>query len=185
MRVLVTYGLFEPTAAHVQNLRGLVDDVVVANSESEAIKAAPEAEVMLGHRFLRQCLPFAPHLRWVQSTAGGVDRLPLVELRERQVQLTRTTHTAPTIARHAVTMAWAVQRRLPEAVRQQAKQIATREFSWLPEPRTAMIFGTGHIGRAIAQILKREGMRVIGVKRTIAAEVFPEFDRLVTLSEAA
>jgi phosphoglycerate dehydrogenase-like enzyme len=184
MRVLVTYGLFEPTDRHVQNLRALAGDVVVAPTEPEALAAAPQAEVMLGHRFLRQCLPSAARLRWVQSTAGGVDRLPLAELRARGIQLTRITHAAPTIARHALTLAWAIQRRIPVAVQQQAAKTWKQDFSWLPEPRTAIVFGTGSIGRAIARFLKREGLQVIGVKRTITDEVFPEFDRLLPLSSA-
>lgn len=184
MSLLVTYGLFEPTDRHVQNLQSLFGEVVVGRTEREAIVAAPQAEVILGHRFLRQCLPAASKLRWVQSSAGGVDRLPLAELRERGIQLTRVTHAAPTIARHAVTLAWAIQRRLPEAVQQQAAKVWEKHFQWLPEPRRALVFGTGTIGCAIAQLLQRDGLHVTGIKRRVEQEAPPGFDRVLPLSAA-
>lgn len=184
MRVLVTYGLFEPTAAHVQRLYDLAGEVVVAASEAAALAAAPEAEVILGHRYLSQCLPVAPRLRWVQSTSGGVDRLPLAALAERGVALTRVTHASAPVARHALALAWAVHRRLPEAYRRQIAGIPNKQFDWLPQPSTAAVFGTGPIGREIARLLKLAGIRVLGIKRRVTGESDSDFDRLHPLTSA-
>ena len=184
IRVLAMYGLFEPSTGHLERIRAMGGDVTVAHEEATAISAAATAEVVFGHRFLRQTLPHAPRLRWVQSTAGGVDRLPCASLHARGIALTRTTYTAATIARHAHTLAWTLQRRLPEAWERQRSACWDNAFAWLPAPRRAGIFGTGNIGRAIAALLQRDGIATIGIKRTIDGALLPEFSELHPFSEA-
>lgn len=169
MTILVMYSTHQPSPSHCSRLKALRADleVVVATSEAEALAAAPRAEIILGHRYLRQCLPLATRLRWVQTTAGGVDRLPCEALAARGIVLTRTTLSAPAVARHALALAWALNRQLPEALAHQAGGVWNPSgLRLLPMPRWAMVLGLGPIGRTLAELLRAQGIRVIGVKRT-------------------
>jgi len=154
--------------------------VSVASEESEAIPLAQRADVILGHRYLRQSIPGAQQLQWVQSTAGGVDRLPLRKLAAQDVTLTRLTIAAGDIARHALALAWAVTRRLPEAVHRQVAGAWDKDFDWLPLPRTSIVFGTGSIGMSVARALKADGQNVYGVRQTQRDSQGTPFDRFLT-----
>lgn len=79
------YSNFPPTERHIANLEALVGQgrVSIVASELAAISAAAKTEIVLGHRYLRQVLPIASQLKWVQATAAGVDQLPCDALRAR------------------------------------------------------------------------------------------------------
>ena len=172
------YSTHEVSPGHLERLEALGATVIVARDEPGAIKAAGDANVVLGHRYLRQVLPHAPRLRWVQSTAGGTDRLPLASLRSRGVTITRFSAASPTIARHAVTLAWSLTRSVPDFVRQQDERRWEPPAEWLPAPRRALVLGAGAIGSAIAQRLQPDGIRVWGVRRS-GSSVPAGFDALL------
>ncbi|HET7780591.1 MAG TPA: hypothetical protein VFL07_18775, partial [Rudaea sp.] len=83
------YSNYVPSADHVRRLADIAGpgSVAVARSESEALARAGSTQIVFGHRVLRQLLPQAPRLRWVQTTAAGFDQLPWRELRDRGVVL--------------------------------------------------------------------------------------------------
>jgi phosphoglycerate dehydrogenase-like enzyme len=166
MNVLLMYSTHVPSDGHRDRLKALGCSVQVARSEEEALELAPHAEVVLGHRYLRQILPVATHLRWVLSTAGGVDHLPLAALKERGILLTRSVCMSPTIARHMHTMAWALQRGLDVFGRCQQAAIWSNDLAWLPAPRRAMVIGAGSIGKEIVRLLENDGLEVVSVRRS-------------------
>lgn len=174
------YTPHTPSAGHIERLRQIVPgmQVTVARSEADALAVADRVEVILGHRYLRQCLPHAERLRWVQSTSGGADRMPCEALRARGVTLCRFTGSRTTIARHALTLAWAITRGLPTMWRNQRQRTWSKDLPLLPAPTRAIVFGTGHIGREIARLLQRDGVHVTGVKRRKTHTPMPGFDAL-------
>lgn len=180
MHVLLMYSPDPPRPGHVRRLKTSVPEgtVTVASSEAEARAAAPTADVILGHRYLRQVLPHAPRLRWVQSTSGDTDQLPEATLSARGILLTRCTAGAPLVARHAQALAWALTRAVPAIVQQQTAQTWDKALPLLPAPTRALILGTGSIGRALATLLQADGVRVTGVNRT-ASPAGPSFDALL------
>lgn len=178
MHILLMYSTHKPSAEHIDRLAAISTQVTVAKSESMAIQEASSADVIFGHRYLQQCLPHAERLQWVQSTAGGVDQLPWLELTRKNVLLTRMTLSSPVIARHAVTLAWVVARRLDVACQRHFVGQWDASFDWLPFPRKAVVFGTGSIGQAIAALLSLDSIEVIGVKRTVNGEFVPGFTHL-------
>lgn len=180
MHVLLMYSTHTPHADHVKRLKDVHPsiNVSIAENEPEAIEQAQRAEVIFGHRYLRQCLPHAQQLRWVQTTAGGVDRLPCQDLARMGVTLTRMTVASPVIARHAITLAWAITRRVPEAVKRQRAGCWDNAFDWPPPPQTAVVVGTGCIGQAIARRLQADGITVLGVKRTYDGAAIEGFERI-------
>lgn len=179
MHILIMYSPHAPSEDHIRQLEAEdgITEVTVATDEQTALDAASDVEVILGHRYLRQCLPRAEKLRWVQSTTQGIDRLPCAALSNRNVQLTRYTGSAPIVARHGVSLAWAVTRRIPTASRQQLEKRWDKDLEWLPHPKRALVFGTGMVGREIARLLRAHGIRVSGVKHTVEHSL-PEFDDL-------
>ena len=84
-KLLLMYSTHEPSAIHIETLEKLLGEgtVLLAKSENDAKKKASDVEIIFGHRYLQQVLPYAENLRWVQSTAGGIDRLPLEALAKK------------------------------------------------------------------------------------------------------
>jgi phosphoglycerate dehydrogenase-like enzyme len=167
--IILMYSTHAPSKKHIANLRHMAKNykIVIANSEKAAIKAACEAKIIFGHRYLRQCLPYAKNLIWVQTTAQGIDRLPHEQLKANGIMLSRTTVASKAIARYAYTLAWALIKRLPSIINAQTKRIwAHNSIIPLPQPKTALILGFGEIGKNIAALLKKDSLTVWAVKRT-------------------
>lgn len=169
MHILLMYSPHQPSQQHLERLKNMSSDIrlSVANNEDEAIAAGQTADVIFGHRYLRQTLPHAENLRWVQSTTNGVDRLPCTALKERGITLTRFTRSAEGVARHALALAFALARDLPRSVRNQDRQCWNKDLSFLPAPKRAIVFGAGNVGRATARFLQGLGLEVAGVKRSV------------------
>lgn len=180
MRIVLMYSTHQPSADHLSRLAQFDPsvEVVVANDEPHAIDICQQAHVILGHRYLRQVLPTVGSLKIVQSTAGGVDQLPLDLLAQKGIRLLRCTIASPMIARHAVTCAWAIARQLHRARDHQHERQWNPDFDWPRQPRNALVVGAGSIGRAIAGLLQREGIRVVGVRGSSSSEPLEGFDRV-------
>ncbi|MBI4436488.1 MAG: hypothetical protein HY590_03610 [Candidatus Omnitrophica bacterium] len=168
MNILLMYSTHEPSEAHVSRLKAITQKshVAVAHSEEEAIRAAEEADVIFGHRYLRQVMPHVRRLKWVQSTAGGTDRLPLQMLRDKQVILSRCTLFSDVIARFALKLSDSLVTRKVDEFLRPSQPKWHLELAPLPSPKTAMVVGMSHIGREIAKILKSRGLFVIGASRS-------------------
>jgi len=165
--ILLMYSNYVPSADHVRRLEDIAGagSVAVTRSDSDALACAASAEIVLGHRYLRQLLPHAPRLRWVQTTAAGVDQLPWQELEKRGVVLSRNPLNAGSIAHHAISLAWALLRRLPPAMHDQADGVWGPPAVMLPLPRTALVLGLGAVGTQVAKLLCGLGLRVRGCDR--------------------
>lgn len=169
--ITLMYSNYRPDSAHVRRLEALAGAgrVAVAADEASAVAHAPATSIVLGHRWLRQILPHAPDLRWVQTTAAGYDQLPLADLARRGIVLTRNTLNAAAIAHHAVALAWALLRRLPQACEAQRQSRSAAPFDMLPLPRAALIIGLGAIGMQTAALLRGLGLHVRGAARSGSA----------------
>jgi len=182
--IILMYSNHKPSAGHIRRLKKVASgyNVVVANSETGAIKAAKDAYIILGHRYLRQCLPYSPNLRWVQTTGGGFDNLPFKGLKQKDILLTRSTIPSYVIARHAYTLAWALIRRLPRCFSLQMKRQWNPAIDLLPMPRAALILGFGSIGKEIAKLLRQDGIKVLAVKRKLDDTSRKLCDKLLAIS---
>ena len=132
----------------------------------------------------------APTLRWLQLTSAGAD-LPFYQPSiERGVRVTTSSGSNAEPISH--TVAWAVLSFARGSLRWLEAQ---RKHEWSPliaphlppdlRGQTAVILGTGPVGKAIARLLHVLGLTVIGVRRSArAAEHFDEvttYDRLDTV----
>jgi len=68
--ITLMYSNFVPSAEHCARLEALAGrgNVAVADSEAAAQASAATTQIAFGHRYLRQLLPGAANLRWVQTT---------------------------------------------------------------------------------------------------------------------
>ncbi len=168
LRILVVADMAE---RHRQQIRDVSPRVQVEQTMDRArvVRLAAEAEVIVGWNLPREAVQEARHLRWIHSTAAGVDQLLLPEVLERDIVVTDSSgiHAEP-ITEHVLAVMLAFARRLPVAFRNQMARRWDRPSVMGDElwGKTVGILGLGSIGRAVAQRCKAFGMRVIGTKRT-------------------
>ena len=114
----------------------------------------------------------ATKLRWIHSPAAAVHQLMFPELIASDVILTnaREVH-GPVVAEHVIALIFALAKRIPEAVRLQAKHIWGQEILWRSQPRPREVAGAilglvglGSIGREVAKRGRALGMMVIAVR---------------------
>jgi phosphoglycerate dehydrogenase-like enzyme len=114
----------------------------------------------------------AKKLRWIHSTAAAVHSLMTRELQASNITVTnaRAVH-GPVVAEHAMSLVFAMAKRLPEAAKFQAhRHWAQQEICEnIPRPRelkdaTMVIVGFGSIGTSLAKLARALGMRVVGVR---------------------
>ncbi|MBP6627550.1 MAG: D-2-hydroxyacid dehydrogenase [Arenimonas sp.] len=115
-------------------------------------------------------LAAAPGLRWIQAFSVGVENCVVVPgLLERGIVLTNMQRTSgPPIAEHAIAMAMALARGLPQFSR---RQVAGQWDDTNPGMRevggrTLLVVGLGGIGTEVARRGHALGMRVIAVRNS-------------------
>lgn len=128
------------------------------------------AEIMLGWDFaaagLDQAWDVAGDLRWVHWAGAGVDAMMFPELAESDVVLTNSRGVFDVaMAEYVLGFVLSFAKKFPESQSFQGE----REWRWRPTQRiagaSALVVGTGSIGREIARVLGANGMVVSGVAR--------------------
>lgn len=131
-----------------------------------------EAEVFIGASLRPDQLAAAKKLRWLHSPAAGVHQLMYPEMIASDVVITnaREIH-GPVVAEHALALVLALAKRLPQAMRYQAKRHWAQQTMWDERPRprevagaTVAVVGMGSIGREFTARAKALGMRVLAVR---------------------
>jgi len=171
-------------------------DVVHLPDYDRVTEEITDADIAISWSLRGEQITAARKLRWIHSTAAAVHQLMTPELRTSDIVVTnaRDVH-GPVVAEHALALAFALAKRLPQAVEfQQQKHWAQHEL-WNAQPRprelngaTMTIVGLGGIGTPLAKLAKSLGMRVVGVREhpergsEIADSVygFSELDRALS-----
>ena len=175
MRVLVfTPSGVDEWARAVRAPRGVT--VHATASAEEAVRLAPDVEVIYGWKVPPEVLARARQLRWVQVMGAGVERFLVPEL-PAHVVVTRAPVFGHWMAEYV--LGWC----LWLSQKMETYRAAQRERRWIqeiePEPlggRTMTIVGLGDIGRALARPAAALGLRVLGVSRR--ARRVPHVDRV-------
>ncbi|MDQ7830006.1 MAG: D-2-hydroxyacid dehydrogenase [Armatimonadota bacterium] len=168
---------------HLEAIRAAAPGLAVEHTTDRArlLALAPTADVIVGWSVPPEVVRRAERLRWIHSTAAGVDQLLFPELLQREVLLTSSSgiHAEP-LSEHVLGVMLMLSRRLHVAVRQQLARRWDRRTVLGDElgGKTLGILGLGAIGRAIAERARVFGMRVIGTRRSGAPvphveQVFP------------
>ena len=160
MRILVHYRFTEEQVDRIREIAGALGghEVVHTESEEEAVRMAPEAEVIIGH-FLPSVCAAAPKLRWVQSFSAGMDKFLFPEMVERDdVVVTNAAGLyAPQGGEHAWAMLLALARGIiPSLQNRERRQWKGWGVAVEVTGGTLGIIGMGAVGRALTK--KHSGM---------------------------
>jgi len=137
-------------------------DVVLATKERLPHELA-DAEVFFGYHS-PEVFAHAPRLKWIQTTAAGLDKLLTPELCARGITITNASGIhASAVAETGWALAIGIARGLPTFFKQQQQHV----WKWGPLydlfGATAGIIGLGGIGRQFARVATAFDMRVIAV----------------------
>ena len=115
---------------------------------------------------LRDVIPRAPRLRWIQSISAGVEDLAFPELRAHGVVLTNAAGVYdPGLAESVLGFLLAFSARILEDARLSAGDWPSERIALL-RGKIALIVGAGSIGTETGRLLRSVGLRVRGVART-------------------
>ncbi len=145
--------------------------VAVAADRAQGLALAPTAEIMVGWNVPREVIQHAARLRWIHSTAAGVDQLLYPEVLDREILVTTSSGIHHSLVEHVLAVLLAFTRRLHVAIRNQLAHRWDRGPVSMGDElagQTLGILGLGHIGTELAMKAQALGMRVIGTKRTPA-----------------
>ncbi len=114
----------------------------------------------------------APRVRWVQATSAGIGdyvrKMGYAESMPETVFSTASGVHARPLAEFCIMVMLAFHKKLLRSLRDQRERRWDRFAAGELDGQTLVIVGVGRIGKEIARLAKAFGMRVVGVKRTIA-----------------
>ncbi|HBF79480.1 MAG TPA: hydroxyacid dehydrogenase [Streptomyces sp.] len=123
-------------------------------------------------------------LVWFHSVYAGTDALLAAGPWPDGALLTRTVgRMGERIAQYVLGWMLAECQSVPEHTAQHARGVWHRLPSTLVAGDTAVVHGTGHIGSAVAALLRACSVRTVGVRRTPGGPL-PGFDRVVAVGGA-
>jgi phosphoglycerate dehydrogenase-like enzyme len=144
-------------------------EFTLAQGEADQVAAAPGADAWLGRISRAAFLAAGPQLRWVHSTGVGIETLAgIPELVESDVIVTnvRGGHSN-NVAEHAFALLLALTRNVPMFVKNQQEHAYRKPTAGQPLTELSggsmVVYGFGHIGRAVAKRALAFEMKVIGV----------------------
>ncbi len=147
-------------------------EVVHLPNYDRVIEEIADADIAISWSLRGDQIQAAKKLRWIHSTAAAVHQLMTPELRASDIVVTnaRDVH-GPVVEEHVIALAFALAKRLPQAVRYQQQKHWAQHDLWDERPRprelngaTMTIVGLGAIGAPLARLAKSLGMRVVGVR---------------------
>ena len=165
MKILIHYPFAAEEVAEFHRIAAAGGhEVIHANSEEDALTAAPEIEVILG-TFLPSVCAAAPNLRWIQSFSAGMDKFLFPAMAERdEVMLSNMAGMyAPQGAEHAWAFLLCLARGLTPA-REQQKQHRWQADSVVEiTGMTLGIIGMGGFGLEMVKRAAGYAMTIIAV----------------------
>ncbi|MBA3416855.1 MAG: D-2-hydroxyacid dehydrogenase [Chloroflexia bacterium] len=184
------FGILDDLKAEIPGL-----EIAVELDPAKVMAAVAEAEVVYGLPSAA-LVKAAPRLRWIQSSAAGVEyiaRIPEVVESDIVVTNTRGAH-GPSIGEHTFALLFALTRHLPQCLERQRERRWDRTGLYRSaremKDATMGIVGYGAIGRAIARRAAAFEMELLAVDAEAVdpdehvAEVWP-VSRLGDLLERA
>ncbi|WP_054811950.1 D-2-hydroxyacid dehydrogenase [Nocardia arizonensis] len=171
--ITVLHGEALPDADHMARI---ADRAEVRYTDASGLaEALRGADILFVYDFLTRAVPGAWHaadrLRWIHMGSTGVDPVMFPEVRASDVVVTNTRGLFDTaIAEYVLGQILSFAKDLPGSLRLQQHGTWRHRESERIAGTTALIVGTGPIGRAIARLLRAAGMSVRGVGRRARAD---------------
>src|SRR3989475_12877791 len=111
VRILVFANLNEPHLAQIRAVDPRVR-VTPAAGQSQSAGDVSTAEIMVGWRIPREAIQHASGLKWIHSTAAGVDEILYPEVYERELVITASNGIHAPLIEHVFAFILAFERRL-------------------------------------------------------------------------
>jgi len=131
-------------------------------------KALKEADVLIAYQMRKEVkqeeYALLDRLSFLQTIYAGVETLPFAELPADIVICANVGALAPVIAEHALALILALSKDLAK----NHLDLAKGEFKWKSKTKwlgngVAGIIGFGHMGQAVARLLRPLGMKIFGL----------------------
>ncbi len=123
-----------------------------------------------------------PRIKWIYSRSTGVDHLMAPEIKTREILLSHPHLCSEAMGEYVLAVILSISRRLIDHYKLQQKGVWRFLPAQMLAEKRAGILGVGHVGQAVAQRLKQNGMEVWGLGRSERAQL-PNFDRYMTLDD--
>lgn len=158
-----------------------------ANSIEQLRQKLPGSEILLGWDFradeLSAAWDYATDLAWIHWCGAGVDAVLFPGLKQSKVILTNARGVFDrAMAEYVLGLVIALAKGFPQTFSAQSSRTWFYRLSEMIEDRSALIVGTGSIGRAIARLLRNVSMRVSGVGRS-RRPADADFDSIFAIDE--
>lgn len=156
---------------HLLRLRSAFPEITFVRAPFEEMDALlPVADAVVAWDLSPEQILAAPRLRWLQSFAAGVDRMPFAELTARSIVVTNASGVhAANIAEHILALMLAFARALPWLIRTPPKgdwfEMSVRDRVFELSGQRLLLVGMGDIALALAERARGFGMEVAGVRR--------------------
>ena len=192
MRIVLCY---QATEGHIRQLQEAAPDAEIVDAGQERVdELLPTADIFIGHAKVPvnwDRVLDAGKLRWIQSSAAGLDHCLVPGVIESNILVTSASGLfAPQVAEQTFALLMGLLRQLPLFFRAEAK----REFIRLPTDdlrgKTVGIVGLGGNGRTISRMLSPWETKIVATdyfpedKPAEVAELWPA-DRLDQLLEVS
>jgi phosphoglycerate dehydrogenase-like enzyme len=171
--------------------------IEVRSTDELAARIGEAQAVVVSGLWRNDLLPAARNVAFIQSISAGTDQYDKDAFRAAGIRLASAQGVnARAVSEHAMSLILALARQLHFARDNQAKRHWRGMISDLAQRedelggKTLLIVGLGRIGARLAELARAFGMRVIAVKRDVAAgagmadEVIPQSRLLAHLPQA-
>ncbi|MFD1927852.1 D-2-hydroxyacid dehydrogenase [Sporosarcina siberiensis] len=167
MKVLFT---FEITNDQKMRLENKFRDVTFQYNKKGDTTDVESVEILVTYssEVDSSLLERAKKLKWIMTASAGVEKMPLLEIAERNITLTnvRGIHKTP-MAESVLAHILALRRSLPSIYSsKESKEWSRPDDSTELMGSTALILGPGSIGSEIGRLLQAFGVKTIGCNRS-------------------
>lgn len=170
--ILVYSPVSGEAAAYACLLRGTFADVELfeASTPEEAGSATERADILLGWKFPQGLIASMPKLRWVHKISAGVEDVVDDLVRNPALMVSRTDGSAiaPRMVEYVLGAILAMTQQFPRAWAQSRQRVWQPYLVGRASGKVVGVAGLGDIGARIALALHRNGMRVVGWRRSEA-----------------
>ena len=176
---------------HLEALRTKYSEITFIRAPREELDPyLPDADAVIAWHLTPEQLAIAPRLKWLQSFAAGVDRMPFPELAARNIVVTNSSGVhASNIAEHILAMMLAFARQLPWLLRHPPAgdwfEMPVRNRVFELGQQELLVVGTGDIGLGLAERARGLGMNVNGVRRRVDQPVPAAISKIYQVSDLA
>lgn len=168
--------VFSPDPPEAEKYRQLLEGELTgvklscASTLDQARPVLDSVEVIVGWKFPAGLLAGARALKWVHKVSAGVEDVVSDPARPASLRLSRSDGAviAPRMVEYVLSAIYLTTQKLMLAVEQQRGKVWNSYPIGLAAGRTVGVAGLGDIGMAIAGALHRNGMRVVGWRRSEA-----------------